>query len=156
MKAQSQQLSSDSLKLYQQALLKHHKTPVGFELEFDITHRAEGVNAACGDEIIIYTQVTAGIIVELGFSGDSCAICRASASMMCQHLINQPIDNIEEIIDDIIAIISSPNDEKPRFERQLQPLLAVRKFPVRKQCAILPWRTFALALSTRCIANDTY
>lgn len=148
MTTKSQQLSPDVLKLYQHELLKHHKTPEGFELEFDITHRAEGVNAACGDEIIIYMQVTAGIIVKLGFAGDSCAICRASASMMCQYLINQPIDNIEEVTDNIIAIISSTKEENPVFHSHLMPLLAVRKFPVRKQCAILPWRTFTLALST--------
>lgn len=156
MPEQSQQLSPDALQLYQQALLKHHKAPVGFELEFEATHKAEGINAACGDEIVIYTKINAGVISKLGFSGDSCAICRASASMMCQHLIDrsseqcieQSIEQIKASIENIIAIINSPSDEKSTLNQQLQPLLAVRKFPVRKQCAILPWRTFAQALST--------
>ena len=148
MTAQLQQvLSAESIQLYQQELLNHHKAPIGFELEFEVTNEAEGVNAACGDEIMIHVQVQAGVISALAFSGDSCAICRASASMMCQHLTNQPIAQVEPIIAEVVAAINLPSQEIEQFDKTLAPLLAVRKFPVRKQCAILPWRTISLALT---------
>lgn len=140
---------SSTLQLYQQALLQHHKAPIGFEQKFEATYQSKGVNAACGDEIEISVQINNGVITALAFSGDSCAICRASASMMCQHLIEHRVEGIEVLIDNVINMISSPNDEFPQCHEQLHPLLGVRKFPVRKQCAILPWRTFAVALSLK-------
>lgn len=64
---ESQQLTNDTAMLYQQALLNHHKSPVGYELKFDVSLSADGVNAACGDEIVIQVQVNKGIITALGF-----------------------------------------------------------------------------------------
>ena len=138
--------SSDAIKLYQQALLKHHKLPVGFEREIKSTHSADGVNAACGDEITVYAQIVSGNIIALGFSGDSCAICRASASIMCQYLTHRKIDEVDAFIEGAIDVINSAKTDESVYVQALEPLLAVRKFPVRKQCAILPWRTFAKAL----------
>ncbi|XQW85725.1 iron-sulfur cluster assembly scaffold protein [Thalassotalea piscium] len=142
-----QVLSPEAIQLYQQGLLQHHKAPFGFELEFDATHQAEGVNPACGDEIVVKAKVISGIITEVAFFGDSCAICRASASMMCQHLVNQKVGQVEPVIESVIETLGASNQDVPQFSEALYPLIAVRKFPVRKQCAILPWRTFAVALT---------
>ena len=48
-------------KLYQQALLAHHKAPIGFNvelanIELGKTKSAEGFNPVCGDEITIYAR----------------------------------------------------------------------------------------------------
>ncbi|GHE92213.1 iron-sulfur cluster assembly scaffold protein [Thalassotalea profundi] len=146
MTTQPSKISNDALQLYQEVLLKHHKTPTGFEVEINNTHSADGVNAACGDEIVVYAQVEAGTITALGFSGDSCAICRASASIMCSYLTNVEVDQVEAIIEHTISIINSTHTDELICAEVLQPLLAVGKFPVRRQCAILPWRTFVKAV----------
>lgn len=67
--------------------------------------------------------------------------------MMCQYLINYSLAKTQVTIDNVINNINSVNDHHANFEPELQPLLAVRKFPIRKQCAILPWNTLALAIS---------
>jgi molybdenum cofactor cytidylyltransferase len=47
---------------------------------------AEGVNPLCGDRIRIECRVTGGMIADAAFSGDACAICIASASLLCDHV----------------------------------------------------------------------
>ena len=142
---------ADNVSLYQQALLKHHKSPAGFEVKLStITHQSNGENAACGDEISVTAQVVNGLVSAVAFAGDSCAICRASASIMCQHFNGVAVETVQENIDTIIMVISHDNSDQisfsPNVREQLSPLLAVRKFPVRKQCAILPWQTLLMAL----------
>jgi len=71
--------------LYQKALLAEHQKPVGFGIDIEkVSHNAQGYNPACGDEIIIACDITENVINHIGFSGDSCAICRASASILCK------------------------------------------------------------------------
>ena len=132
--------------LYQEALLKHHKAPVGFELEFDANVEHKGVNPACGDEITVVCKVEGQNILHLGFHGDSCAICRASASLMSQNLVGQSIDNCQQLISSVNAVYSTEVSFVGGMAEKLSPLIAVKQFPVRQQCAVLPWNTLAKAL----------
>ncbi|WP_448563539.1 Fe-S cluster assembly sulfur transfer protein SufU [Thalassotalea ganghwensis] len=132
--------------LYQQALLEHHKQPVGFNKAITITHSADGINAACGDEIVVQIHRHEDDIVHIAFCGDSCAICRASASIMCQSVEGKNVSRAIELAELLIQSLSHSHQTDIALYPNLHPIFAVQKFPVRKQCAILPWQTFALAL----------
>ncbi|WDE13099.1 iron-sulfur cluster assembly scaffold protein [Thalassomonas haliotis] len=121
--------------LYQQALLQHHKNPVGFNEVISFSHQAQGSNAACGDEITLQLAYGAGSIKALAFSGDSCAICRASASILCQQLPGSTPNQADEQITDILAGLEG----RQAFPQEAEALMAVSQYPVRKQCALLPW-----------------
>jgi len=129
-------------QLYQQALLAHHKSPFGFSKMGDFTHQADGENAACGDEITVSLTISEQNIHEIGFAGDSCAICRASASIMCQHLSGRTLD-------DSLQLVEKVNEHFVKqipFKQAFTPLNAVFNLPIRQQCALLPWNTLLLAL----------
>lgn len=144
-----------------------------------------GSNVSCGDEIAIFVEISeseSALIGEainqaqisnIGFAGDSCAICRASASMMVQSLKHKSLAQASAIIshgftllaqeqflkDDVTLprLISEKHCDKnnscikneqvnsERFE--LEPLSSVTQFPVRIQCASLPWATLVSALN---------
>ncbi|WDE00358.1 Fe-S cluster assembly sulfur transfer protein SufU [Thalassomonas actiniarum] len=121
--------------LYQQALLQHHKNPVGFNEAISFSHQARGSNAACGDEITLQLAYADDTIKAVAFSGDSCAICRASASILCQQLPGATAKQADEQMMDILAGL----DGQQVFPQEAEALMAVSQYPVRKQCALLPW-----------------
>jgi len=133
--------------IYQQALLEHHKNPIGFQMPILATHAACGENAICGDEITVEVNIAFGKIQELSFLGDSCAICRASASMMCQHLLDQPIALIVELTKRAMDLINGDIDSDLKDIACYSSLSVIREHPVRKQCALLPWQTFINAIN---------
>ncbi|WDE04127.1 SUF system NifU family Fe-S cluster assembly protein [Thalassomonas viridans] len=121
--------------LYQQALLQHHKNPVGFNESINFNHQAHGSNAACGDEISVQLEYTENKIRAVAFSGESCAICRASASILCQQLPGCTPGQASETITHIVAGLEG----QQAFPEAAEALAAVSQYPVRKQCALLPW-----------------
>lgn len=130
--------------LYQKALLAHHKTPVGFELDIQVTDELDGHNAACGDDITVQVNFSGSVITQSAFSGDSCAICRASASIMCQQLQQMSIEGFEELYAQLLAGL---NGEQV-FAKVFLPLSPIAQYPVRQQCALLPWQTLNKLLTT--------
>ena len=73
----------DLSDLYQEIILSHNKRPRN-EGELDPrTGEAEGYNPLCGDRIRIYVhQTEGGLLDAVTFTGEGCAISRASASIM--------------------------------------------------------------------------
>ncbi|SES80587.1 Fe-S cluster assembly sulfur transfer protein SufU [Thalassotalea agarivorans] len=131
--------------LYQNALIDLHKSPYGFDVVIDENARAEGENQTCGDELVLSLNIQQGNIAQASFSGHSCAICRASAAIMCRAIEHQKISavdsllvNIEQLFDEQVTQLEIPET--------FEPLLSVTKFPVRIQCAVLPWQTLESAL----------
>ncbi|WP_206483515.1 Fe-S cluster assembly sulfur transfer protein SufU [Thalassotalea sp. G2M2-11] len=137
----------DDHALYQQALLAHHKSPVGYNLAIVATHSAQGVNATCGDDIKIAVEIEQNYLQALAFYGDSCAICRASASMLCQHLKGLSVAEVLALSQKVKASLSENVSLIGVAAEQFEPLRSVEKFPVRKQCALLPWTTLEQALN---------
>ena len=135
--------------LYQKVLLEHHKNPLGFHNKIAITHSATGANVVCGDEITIEDNITAGKVQELAFLGDSCAICRASASMMCQHLLHQPLSQIANLIKVPMDLIKGEYTAAVNSAECFSSLAVIKQYPVRMQCALLPWQTFISAINNK-------
>jgi len=137
------QAKNKASQLYQQALLAHHKSPHGFAIEGEFNHQADGENAACGDEITVSININEQAIHSIGFSGDSCAICRASASIMCQQVSVLNVEQSQQLAEKINEHFS----QNIPFEDALTPLNAVFSLPIRQQCALLPWNTLLKVLS---------
>jgi len=137
-------MNSSEQTLYHQALLAHHKSPVGFECDIQATDEFDGHNAACGDDITVQINISGSVIAKSAFSGDSCAICRASASIMCQQVEQLSITDYSKLYSQLLA---SLNGEQA-FTEVLLPLSSVAQYPVRQQCALLPWQTLNKLLLT--------
>lgn len=133
-------MSGESLTdLYRQAVIEHSRDAYGKNEDIQPTHSADGHNALCGDSVTIHFRVQNGIIQAAAFSGESCAICTASSALLCRHLAGQGLDTVEGGRDGFAASIRSGEiDEAPDF---MQPLVRVRRYPARVECAMLPWDT---------------
>ena len=71
---------ADSKALYQEVILDHNKKPRNYGAVESATHRAEGHNPLCGDHLTLTLKVEGDKLDAIAFTGESCAICKASAS----------------------------------------------------------------------------
>jgi len=133
-------------RLYQRLILEHNRAPLHFGSLANATHSAHGHDALCGDAIVVELRVRQGRIVEAMFSGDACAVTKASASLMTDWLPGRSVEDVAQAYADLKARLIDP--ELPDVEHlgPINELRAVADFPSRRRNAELPWRTALDAL----------
>ncbi len=138
-----------SMEIYQEMLLQHSRRPRNFGPLEGATHRAEGINATCGDEITVELALADGAVRAAKFTGSACAICTASASILTGEVSGQPTDNAAALAREfrqftITGEATPAITQHPRLEM----MGSVHRFPQRVKCATLPWETLLAALES--------
>jgi nitrogen fixation NifU-like protein len=140
---------ADSKQLYQEVILDHNRKPRNWGLPEGATHRAEGVNPLCGDHIHLAMTVRDGVVAAVGFEGESCAICKASASMMTVAVKGKARGEAEQLVQEFRDMATGKLDlALPHHLGRLTVFAGVRDLPTRVKCAILPWHTLHAALNS--------
>jgi nitrogen fixation NifU-like protein len=139
-------MSDDLHDLYQSIILDHNKRPRHYGVLKSATHSADGYNPLCGDKIEVFLRIEGDYILDIKFECASCAICKASASIMTEALVGQSLDSAESISQSVHRILGADTGVSLVREGDLAALAGVRKFPARIKCATLPWHTCAAAL----------
>mgnify|MGYP001555688430 CR=1 FL=1 len=134
-------------RLYLDAIKKHAAEPVGFRVEIDETHQHEEYNPLCGDRVLLRLRIVNGRIEAAAFDGEACAICLASSSLLCEHVPGRPVEDLLEQHRQLSEALES-GEGTPGMDA-LTPLLGVRPYPSRIQCATLPWKAAARAIVTK-------
>ncbi len=133
-------------QLYQQVILDHNRTPHNFRRLDDFTHHSEGYNPLCGDHIEIFMQVLAEQTIEkISFTGQSCAICKASASMMSVLLQGRATGEAKNKMQLFQKLLQGENMTKDALGK-LFVFATIWRYPARVKCAALPWHTMRGAL----------
>lgn len=136
---------SDLSGLYQQIILNHNKNPRNFHRPEGANRKAEGYNPVCGDQIQVYANLENDHIVDIGFEGSGCAIATASASLMTENVKGKTRAEAIVLMTRVKAMLTEPGAPSVPLG-DLEALAGVRQFPVRIQCAMLPWKTLLAAL----------
>jgi len=150
---------SDDLDLYQDILLSHTKRPRNRGTLDRPTHRGEGYNALCGDEVLLTLRVEGGKIAEVQSTGPACAICTASASILTTHVQghtpNEALALGAELREALKGGSGSTDEKKPSFsgDIEMETLAHVGQFPQRVKCAALAWETLAAALKNGAVSQ---
>ena len=139
-------MSEELNNLYQEIILDHNKRPRHYGALATATHKAEGYNPLCGDRVSVFVQIQNDRIVGLRFQCASCAICKASASIMMEALQGQSISEADAIREEVERLLTSDSCVTTDCDSEMAALSGVRKFPARIKCAILPWDTLVNAL----------
>jgi nitrogen fixation NifU-like protein len=133
-------------ELYQQVILEHNRSPVHFHTLENPTHQAEGFNPLCGDRYWVYVRVDAqGLIEDVSFTGNGCAISKASLSIMTETIIGKSIADAKEIFGRFHGLVQG-DTEKAEELGKLAVFGGVSKYPARVKCAALGWHTLMGAL----------
>ena len=111
-------------ELYRENILEHYRHPRnrGLLEHPDISY--EDSNPLCGDQLRIDIQVKDGRIEKIRYSGHGCSISQASASMLCERLEGQPLEEVKKLTRD-----------------EVLEMLGIELGPVRLKCALLALKT---------------
>ncbi len=139
---------SDLRELYQQVILEHSRSPRNFKELESASHRAEGYNPLCGDQITVFVELEGDRIVDIAFKGSGCAISKASASLMTSAVKGKTLAEAEKMFGEFRDMVTSEHDTDIDQDAlgKLAVLSGVREFPVRVKCATLAWHTLHAAL----------
>ncbi len=148
---------SDLRDLYQQTILDHTRKPRNKHDMPDATASADGHNPLCGDRVKLYLKINHGVIEDISFTGNGCAISTASASMMTEALKGKTLAQAQPLFDSFHAMLTSPMGQEPDITSldKLAVFSGVREFPVRVKCATLPWHTLQAAIKNEPRAVST-
>ncbi|MBQ6436166.1 SUF system NifU family Fe-S cluster assembly protein [bacterium] len=106
-----------------------------------VTGRQEGINASCGDDIIMEWQVENGRLVDAGFSGEGCVIARASSDICVGLLVGKSLAEIAEILQNFMAWVQTGHENLVSEFPEVKVLASSIANPVRAKCATLAWHT---------------
>lgn len=143
---------NELLELYQQIIIDHSNSPKNFGQLTNKSHYARGHNVLCGDIIDIDLLIKDNIILNIAFSGNGCAISKASASLMTQKLKGISLDEAQILFNDFHQNLTS--DDHNKDLGKLSALMGVKQFPARVKCATLCWHTFNAALENKFITTE--
>ena len=139
---------ADTRSLYQEVILDHNKKPRNYGVLDHATHRAEGHNPLCGDHLSVTLELQSERIEGIAFHGESCAICKSSASMMTTAVKGKMRPDAEALIDEFRDMATGKlNVAGPHHLGRLTVFAGVNHLPTRVKCEILPWHTLHAALN---------
>jgi nitrogen fixation NifU-like protein len=138
----------DSLAdLYQEVFFDHYRHPRNFGRLEHAGHTAAGHNPLCGDQVTVFLNTEGGVVTDIRFEGQGCAISTASASLMTEAVKGRPVTEVEALFKRFHGLLTGTADDADEEALgKLAALSGVREFPVRVKCATLAWHTLEHAL----------
>lgn len=131
-------------ELYRETILDHGRKPRNSGHLEAATHKADGWNPLCGDQIRLFLIVQDDTITDIKFEGCGCAISQASTSLMTETVKGMKVADALALFEKFHAmVVDGTVDELDGLEC----LAGVREFPARIKCATLGWHALRSALA---------
>jgi nitrogen fixation protein NifU and related proteins len=140
-------MSAATDDLYQELVLEHKRAPRHFAALPAPTHQARGRNPSCGDDVQVQLRVADGHVADVGFTGQGCAICISSASMMTEAVLGRDLDTVRELQQRFRSVLTGQAEPEGAELGKLVSLAGVRRYPARIKCALLGWHALMHALA---------
>jgi nitrogen fixation NifU-like protein len=137
----------DSDELYQEIILDHNRSPRNWGSLPDASRSVKGHNPLCGDRLELWVKFDDDRVVDLSFTGEGCAISKASASMMTQAIKGKTRAEAEALFERFHALVTGTGDAEAKESLgKLQVFAGVARLPMRVKCASLAWHALHEAL----------
>ncbi len=128
-------------------MIEHYQNPLNKGLVDDDTYKKVNMNSkTCIDNLDFACKIENGVIKDVKFDGEACAISTSSASIMTELFKGKTIKEAKEIIENYENMIN----EKPYDKNLLEEANCydeIYKQPNRKKCALLPYEGLKKILS---------
>ena len=124
--------------LRREIILENYQNPDNRGLIDDDSYLKVNTNSeSCIDNLDFMMKVEDGIIKDIRFDGEACAISTSATSIMIRSLIGKNVDEVKKILTNYKNMI---NEEKYDSELlgELNVYDQICKQPNRKNCALLP------------------
>lgn len=127
-------------ELKKMIILENYQNPKNRGLIKDDSYKKINTNSeSCIDQIDLQVKLKNGIISDIRFDGEACAICTSSTSIMINSLLDKNLEEAQDIISNFENMI----EEKEYNEDVLKEAVVysdIAKQPNRKKCALLTWQ----------------
>lgn len=140
-------MSSAENDLYQEVVLEHKRAPRNFGHLEHPSHQAQGTNPSCGDRVAVELDIDGSTVRDIRFSGQGCAICMASTSMMTEAVKGKDLAIAQELQQHFRAVLTGEEDPEEAPLGKLVSLAGVRQYPSRIKCALLGWHALMHAIA---------
>jgi len=111
--------------LYREIILEHWENPQNYGIIKNADFDVSDANLLCGDELRLTGKFANEKLTNIAFTGDGCAISKASASLFTETIKGKSLDDIKKI-----------------KEKDVLDLLGIALTPARIKCALLVYNTF--------------
>jgi nitrogen fixation NifU-like protein len=132
-------------------MLDHYRNPRNVGVIANPSIQNRGMNPLCGDEVELSARLTSEgrvmVVGEIAFTSRGCSIVQASASMLTELVKGRPTHDVRETVDSVVGQLAGQTSDVSEWLEPIEALkLAVRDYPSRVKCALLPWATLREAL----------
>ena len=133
--------------LYEEVILDHNRSPRNWGGIPD-GRQVEGRNPLCGDRISLSLQMDGDVITDIRFTGEGCAISKASASMMTQAIKGKTREEAEKLYEGFHTLVTGRTTPDPSDKSlgSLRAFAGVARFPTRVKCATMAWHALKQAI----------
>ena len=134
---------TSSLELYHKLILEHGRQPRHLRRLDAATHRGCGHNRSCGDRIDLELNLSSGRVYDCAFEGSGCAVCLASASVLCGSVVGADEARLRQLAADFDAMLGGG----AVMDGEIGAFAALAAHPGRRKCASLSWHALLNALN---------
>ena len=128
----------DDKEVRREIILDNYQNPINRGLTNDSHYLKENTNnESCIDNLDIELKVNNGIIEDIRFDGEACAISTSATSIMIRTLLGKTIIEARKILENYNNMIEEKEYNKEILE-ELNVYDEIYKQPNRKKCALLP------------------
>ena len=124
--------------LRREIILDNYQEPMNRGLiEDDSYIKTRTISESCIDDLSFMMKIEDGVVKDIRFDGEACAISTSATSIMIRSLIGKSVEDARKILTNYSNMIN----EKEYDEELLGELVVydeICKQPNRKNCALLP------------------
>lgn len=132
-------------ELYQEVIREHSSHPRNFRALPPPATSVDGHNPLCGDQVRLYVEMDGDRVKDVGFTGQGCAISKASASMMTEAIRGKSRAEVLDAFGAFHDMVMTGQCDEGKLGK-LAVFSGVHKFPVRVKCAMLAWHAALSAI----------
>ena len=124
--------------LRREIILDNYQDPYNRGLIEDDNYLKVNTNSeSCIDDLDFMMKIEDGIVKDIRFDGEACAISTSATSIMIQTLIGKKVDEVVEILNNYKNMIYEKEYDKDKLG-ELVVYEEISKQPNRINCALLP------------------
>lgn len=115
------------MDILREDILDLWKNPLNYGNLKNPNKKIKVLNPFCGDEINLEIKEERGVIKEIAFTGQGCAISRAFTSLLTEKVKGEKIEDVKNMTKDDVLKLLDINISPSRIKCALLPLEAIKK-----------------------------
>ena len=124
--------------LKREMIFDNYKEPTNRGLIDDDSYLKANTNSeSCIDNLDFMMKIEDGIVKDIRFDGEACAISTSCASIMIKSFIGKSVEEVKSILENYVSMIEEKEYDSSLLG-ELNVYDEISKQPNRKNCALLP------------------